>query len=442
MARYKEIDETQKEDSAMKRFPWLVSRCLFGLAGAFGARATMAVDFPSPVDGVVTVTASGTYSGALPTGTTKLVVNASGEVTLSGENASYEGATEVKAGTTLTIGQWNALGDATHGAKGSVVVESGATLKVTFSRPAVQSQGDPGFYPSVTISGTGVNNAGALVYAQTTDVSKADSVFNKVTLAADASLHTSGKRFGIKTLDLGGKTLTRYGEGNFMLFSTAFKPGHLVSTTGTLTLQSASYDSSCTPANFSITVSGGTLSVFGNSNAFPGTLQVTNGAKFSVDSGVNDTRNHFAGPFVVLAGRTNEFSITKNNSPRSLTFDGPVSNLSVKTFKVAANITNTFNAGISSPKGIVKMSSGHTFLAGTSTLTNVLAESAGTRFDITGKVTSYNLESSSKARVRVRAPAEILVNGQFRGTGGDIELDGGEMTLGSMSILRLGVVRI
>ena len=192
-------------------------------------------DYPSGTGGVLTLTETGEYAEAIPSGVTKLVVDAKGEVKLSSATA-YEGEVEVCSGSTLNVANFDLLANA------PITVKDGGTLYPTF---AGQGQYTRAFLKPITISGTGVGGKGAFRYGGTHNY-KTDALVDNLVLAADATIDcssrwgVSGGNDGQGLIDLAGHTLTRIGSGDFMFVSATMTPGTFKNTAGKVTFQNRS----------------------------------------------------------------------------------------------------------------------------------------------------------------------------------------------------------
>ncbi|MFD0892093.1 beta strand repeat-containing protein [Luteolibacter ambystomatis] len=161
-------------------------------------------------------------------GTAGLTKNGTGSLTLSGAN-TYSGTLTVSAGT-LKAGNAAALGLA--GTSNGTTVLSGATLDINAQALTTTE--------IITISGTGVGGAGALV---NTGADQLNAV-NKLVLAGNATLGGTG-RFDIRpgttpTLDLAGFTLTKEGTNQFSLVGASITPGSITINAGILSVETTS----------------------------------------------------------------------------------------------------------------------------------------------------------------------------------------------------------
>ena len=119
-----------------------------------------------------------TYSTAVEN-YNRLVKRGAGEVVLTAASSGFAGSVVVEAGT-LTIKNKSAVGASTV----PIEVKSGATLHLYLS-------GGTQFGHDITIAGKGVDNAGALKYTKDGGSGNSDSLINKLTLSADATIDVS-----------------------------------------------------------------------------------------------------------------------------------------------------------------------------------------------------------------------------------------------------------
>lgn len=172
-----------------------------------------------------------------------------GTLSLSGGN-TFTGTLQVAAGT-LKAASATALG--AGGAGNETIVASGATFDVNGSALTATE--------IITIAGSGVDGAGALVNTGAGQ----QNALNKVVLSGNASAG-GNNRFDIRpgttpTLDLAGFTLTKVGVNQFSMVGTTITPGNIVINNGTFSIET----SSAVDANGSITINGpGILGLYGN----------------------------------------------------------------------------------------------------------------------------------------------------------------------------------
>ncbi len=204
--------------------------------GAGGA--LRAADFPSSVDGVLTLDlaagVTNTYTVALPAATT-LVKTGPGCAILGVASSAFTGNVDIREGT-LTLKDRAAAGSNTKIA----VTGDAATLHLNFPRPAGSGQSSVFFAGhDVTIRGRGVDGKGAFRYTATSG-GVDDSMLESLTLAGDAFIAIPS-RFGIqKAINLNGHTLTRVAGGGEWVWYNAvctIDAGTVSNVTGRITLQ-------------------------------------------------------------------------------------------------------------------------------------------------------------------------------------------------------------
>jgi autotransporter-associated beta strand protein len=169
-----------------------------------------------------------TISGSSISGSTAVIKEGPGSLTLSGNN-SYTGGTAVRDGV-LKVGLANALGG------GAITVEDGATLDLN----GFGLTGKPNYV--IHIAGAGVVGQGALVDDAGTQLNLA---LTNLVLDADASVGGT-KRFDIRPVngtplvDLAGHTLTKVGINQFWLQEANVTLGNFVVQEGVLGLNTIS----------------------------------------------------------------------------------------------------------------------------------------------------------------------------------------------------------
>lgn len=177
---------------------------------------------------VIDTAANNASIASILAGSGGITKNGTGSLTLSGAN-TFTGTLTVSAGT-LKAGNAAALGAA--GAGNGTTVLSGATLDIN-AQALTNTE-------IITIAGTGVGGAGALV---NTGADQLNAV-NKLVLAGNATVGGTG-RFDIRpgttpTLDLAGFTLTKEGANQLSLVGATVTNGSITINTGTVSVETTS----------------------------------------------------------------------------------------------------------------------------------------------------------------------------------------------------------
>jgi len=288
---------------------------LFVLSCSLGAGAALATEFPTPVDGVITLAGSGTvtYDSALPAAT-KLVKTGSGTAILTVDTTSFSGAVDVQEGTL----QMNTLKAVGTGSQISVTGTAATLHLFKPTRPAGCGQNTVFFGGhNLTISGAGVDGKGAFRY--TGDGNGVDdSMLDSLSLSGDASFafHT---RCGVKgPINLNGHTLTHVGETTYWMFfaTTQIDAGKIVLASGRIFAQTTPEFTD--PENTMIELRGGTLTPRYLSKPFDCPLLLVNGG-FSPDGGGGEGYNVFSRPVTVAPTSANGFTLACQTD-RSLNF--------------------------------------------------------------------------------------------------------------------------
>lgn len=183
-----------------------------------------ATSLPDPEEGVLTLSVpSGTvtYDDAIPPSVTRVVKTGAGEAVLSASSASFDGSADVQMGTlTLKDADYKALGSGRP-----VNVAGGATL--AFKGRTAKAQDEVIYFGTITISGKGVSDLGAIYWAPSDGSAVlSDAAFKSIELAADATIGGT-KRYGSRngTIALNGYTL-KLRDADYMFNTTVVKgPG-------------------------------------------------------------------------------------------------------------------------------------------------------------------------------------------------------------------------
>lgn len=335
-----------------------------------------ALEYPGLVDGVVTLTEAGTYSGEFPSGMAKLVVDidASEQVSVGGSNEGYVGTTEIVSGTLVATDQY-ALG----GGDATVSVCNGSRLELDFQQPQGVGETTIIWQPKTIVGGDGPNGIGAFKVSFRGG-KNCDNGIRSLELSDNATvdLSSSGRRWGVKNLNLNGHTLTRVNEGvDFVMKSNTITPGHFVNNAGVLLFQNSSF-SECDAENTSFTVNGGSLRAWNNpsNKKIPGPIYLTGGA---LDFQVSTSASYFSAPVTFSSG-SGVTSVDNGDGRKKVAhFQGGLVNASAENnFTLTTYGTNyvssllsltgskgfDFNAGVSFVTGSVSVAGGLNALGG------------------------------------------------------------------------------
>ncbi|WP_161967245.1 autotransporter-associated beta strand repeat-containing protein [Fimbriiglobus ruber] len=340
--------------------------------GALNGPATGVVQNSEAV-ATLTVTGGGIFSGNVTGSNTALTVGGTTQtLTLSGNN-TYSGLTTIDASDTLQAGSATALGDTT----GATTVLAGGTLDLNGQAVGAEP---------VTLNGTGVGGAGALINSSATAAS----------LAGDVTDGGSGYSIGGSgNLTLTGAvtgTLTKVGTGTLTLGGTTDNTNlDLLATAGIVVLAKTSSGATVHAVNVGYTVSAGATVQLGGTGgdqiADTASVTVNPGGVFDLN-GLSETISTLAGDGTVddvSAGGTSTLTVGANNGSGS--FSG--------------SIQNTTGAA-----SLVKTGTGTFTLSGPNTYTGATTISGGT-LDLTGTVTS---------NVTVQTSATLAGTGTVTGT--------------------------
>ena len=276
---------------------------------------------PDGTDFVITAESGETYNYSTAVGNyARLVKRGVGEAVLNTASSDFSGSVVVEAGT-LTIANKSAVG----GASGNITVQSGATLHLKLP-------GATSFGHNITIAGKGVGDAGAFRYTKSNSSGNSDSLINSLTLSDDATIDASA-RWGMangKIIELNGHTLTRIGNGNWMVYNkiqSKGAPGEVNNVYGALTFQNAPVvDENVTIVVTNIDSSSyiGLWGVGANAD-IKGLIRLYSGRNIQAQSGTNQVSNHI-GPLHLAGpnGYTATLNTEYNSSARAMSVDGPV----------------------------------------------------------------------------------------------------------------------
>jgi fibronectin-binding autotransporter adhesin len=277
--------------------------------GTLQATASFALD----VNRGITLTAAGTilvdpsitvsYSGVIA-GASTVTKSGTGTLILSGSN-TFSGATTVSVGV-LRIQNAAALGTAV----GTTSVSSGAALEIDGSGLSIAE-------PIISLTGTGVANAGAL-----RNLANDNAWSGAITLAGTTRINSDGGTLTFPNgIGVNTRALTIGGAGNT---SSAALAGTTATLTkdggGNLTLTAANTYTGTTA------ISAGTV-ILGVTNAIGSSSAVTVSAGATLDlAGFSDTIGSLAGAGSVTSSAIGTITLTAGANNTSTTYSGVMSN--------------------------------------------------------------------------------------------------------------------
>jgi autotransporter-associated beta strand protein len=339
-------------------------------------------------------TGTSTYSGTLADGgtgkTISLIKNGAGTLTLSGSN-SYIGSTTINAGT-LALGNGSALGTS------STIVVGGATLDL----------GGQTITNALTVSGTGVGAAGALINSNTssTAVVNADMLLSPSFTIGGAGNITLQRVQGSSTF-----TVTDAASGALTLGTSSTTNQNnllslVVSNGGTVYLNM--------PANFiaidrGLTITNGTVQLTGASND-----EITTGGPINLSSGTLDFNGHAISAGIgALLG-----------TGGTVTNTAPGSSINVG---INSSTTNTYAGTITDGVGGGVVSVSLSGTGGIETFSGTNNYSGGTTINPSGTL----IMGSATALGTVAAP--LTITGGNNASGGTLDLKGNSLTVSSLT---------
>jgi autotransporter-associated beta strand protein len=213
--------------------------------------------FVLTVDGTAFQTLSGTVIGVAQTGFGGINKNGTGTLRLTGPNSTYNGRTNINAGT-VEINNANALG-ATVGSLDDTIVNPGATLALLLNIF------NPDLAERIGLSGTGVGGAGALTES---GCNIGCNLSGGVFLSGSSTINvpTIGHKITISgVFGGGGFGLTKIGAGT-LIFS-----ANNSAYTGTTTVNAGTLLVNGNNSNSPVTLAGGTLGGTGTVGAITAT---------------------------------------------------------------------------------------------------------------------------------------------------------------------------
>ncbi|MCL4207844.1 MAG: autotransporter-associated beta strand repeat-containing protein, partial [Pirellulaceae bacterium] len=256
--------------------PLIVSGTGVSNGGAIINSSTTAATFAGPVtlDAATSIGGANSFtlSGAL-SGSFDLTKVGAGTVTLSGTNTSYANVVTVSAGT-LRLASTSALGTTA----GNTIVSSGAVLDLNAQNYATAEP--------LTVSGTGISNAGAIINSNST----AATFAGPVTLDAATSIGGANS-FTLSGAISGGFDLTKVGAGTVTFGVANTYTGKTVINAGKLSIAAEDRLGPNPSGGFTadqVTLNGGTLEAttsFAMDDANRGVTVGAAGGTFDVNSG-------------------------------------------------------------------------------------------------------------------------------------------------------------
>ena len=368
---------------------------------------------------VVSADSGETYTYSTAVGNyARLVKRGAGEVVLTAASSGFAGSVVVEAGT-LTVKNKSAVGASSVPIK----VQDGATLHLYLSGPTQ-------FGHDITIAGKGVDNAGALKYTKDGGSGNSDSLINKLTLSADATIDVSA-RWGMandKILELNGHRLTRIGKSNWMVYNhiqSTGAPGEVNNVYGTLTFQGTpdvdanvtvvvtNVDTSCFIGLWSVT----------SRDTIKGPIKLYSGRNITAQSGTSEAYNHIgplhlAGPNGGLATLASEYS----NNARMMSVDGAITSDSGMGLNVSGKGSVWFNDDVSISGTTYVQGSGNFYLCGEESVRDM-------RLALRGSTTTTHEAGKTYLRMLRVANGGTAASGekaQLRQTGGVIGVGSGD----------------
>ena len=298
------------------------------LGSTAGTSRTIAVNANTlTLDGIIS-------NGTTATGITK---TGTGTLVLTATNA-HSGTTLISAGTVV------AQNSAAFGSNlGGTIVEGGATLDLggTLGLSLLNLGTE-----IVTVSGSGVGGAGALVNNGANDQINA---LGRLVLAGDATFG-GAKRFDLRsstpTFNMGGFTLTKIGNNQFSLVgATVSNPGNITINGGSFGVELGS-NLGGSAANTINVNEFGTLILYANTVPVAWTINSTDGTIAG-----NNGASNISGPVILNGGTT----ITVPGT--TLTMTGPITGTGAFTKTAAGTLTlsgsNSYSGGTTISAGIV-----------------------------------------------------------------------------------------
>ena len=324
----------------------------FSTTGYTVAGAALSLNGTTPT--VTTALGVTTTISSVVSGSAGLTKSGAGTLVLSGAN-NFSGVANVSQGT-LRLGNAAALGVVADG----TTVSDGATLDINAQNTGTEV---------ITIAGSGVNNAGALI----NNGGEQTNALGRLVLGANATIGGTGRfdlRNNTPTLNLAGFTLTKTGANYLGLVGVTTTPGagNIVINQGEISAQTTTTlagDSTNT-----VTVNnGGTMGMWQSTVPHLWKLNLNSGGTLRAQSSTVGTQNQWNGPveisgdatffaegFMTLGGAlTGTGNVIKTGA--STTTFGSTSSLG-HTGNVVVNAGNLTISGVSSFVGSTTVNGG------------------------------------------------------------------------------------
>ena len=346
------------------------------------------LDLFQPLDATIAATISNT----VPLTAGALFKQGANTLLLSGNNANFDGPIQVNAGV-LRAGNAGALGSANEG----TTIASGATLDI--NGQALFNPGD-----LITISGTGLNNTGAVINTGAAQ----NNALRGLSLSNHASVSVWGNRWDVRgpggngsfsgVLALNNFNLTKLGAGQMSIVDAVLTDAALIDVTGGI----MAFTRSQTPAS-------GNLNLANNILLFE-----------------NYTVGNFSLPITVNGGI---IRLTGN----AFGFDSPVTNLIGGVILDNSTTVNlTALGGIRGPGNLTKTGTGPAVLASVDNAwSSNTVISGGTLLvgagGFEGSLPDLPVLNSGTLTFNTLLP--ITLNNPISGSGGVQQIGGGAVTL-------------
>jgi len=346
-------------------------------------------------------------------GASALTKVGSASLTLGGSD-TYNGLTTVSDGT-LILTNINALG-----ASIGTTVTSGTELRMNFSGTLANSS-------LMTLSGSGISNAGAL-----TSVTSTATLNNNITLAADTTVGGSANMILNGVIDDSslGFALTKVGSGTLTLDAANTYTGLTTVSNGTLQL---GIDSGLISTGALLINASGTFNMAG----FAQTVADLNGAGVLTDSGTTaDFTDNNSASDTFSGAVTGTLNLVKTNSG-TLTLSGNNTYSGITTVSAGTLQLNTVNAlGSSAGTSVTDGAELNMNFAGTLTNTHTITLN-GTDISNDGALTSSTSSAILSNSVTLASDtaiggtANMTLNGVISGAYALTKVGSGTLTLGA-----------